>query len=262
MHTKIELKPRSTSRTEKLAALLYSLFSYLFFLLTFVYLIGFLGNVAVPKSIDSGPDLAWPWALVVDVLLITVFALQHSIMARKSFKRRWCHVIPPVIERATYVLASSAVLALICWLWQPIDISVWSVQSPLFAGLLVTLYWFGWGLVLLASFMISHFELFGVKQPFDTLRQPKPVNNAFRTPALYKLVRHPLYLGFLIAFWVTPEMSVGHLVFALTSTLYILIGTQLEEKDLVELFGDKYRVYQKNVGMLLPSLRRKSGTGR
>ena len=149
-----------------------------------------------------------------------------------------------------------------CWLWQPIDISVWSVQSPVLAGVLVTLFWLGWGLVLLASFMISHFELFGVKQPFDTLHQPKPVNNAFRTPALYKLVRHPLYLGFLIAFWVTPEMSVGHLVFALTSTVYILIGTQLEEKDLVELFGDKYRDYQKSVGMLLPNLRRKSGSGR
>lgn len=262
MHTKIELIPRSTDRTEKLAALLYSLFSYLFFLLTFVYLMGFLGNVVVPKSIDSGPGLAWPWALAVDVLLITVFALQHSIMARKSFKRRWCRVIPPVIERATYVLVSSGVLALMCWLWQPIDISVWSVQSPVLAGVLVTLFWLGWGLVLLASFMISHFELFGVKQPFDTLHQPKPVNNAFRTPALYKLVRHPLYLGFLIAFWVTPEMSVGHLVFALTSTVYILIGTQLEEKDLVELFGDKYRDYQKSVGMLLPNLRRKSGSGR
>lgn len=262
MYTKIELIPRSTSRTTKLAALLYSLFSYVFFLLTFVYLMGFLGNVVVPKSIDSGLGLAWPWALVVDVLLITVFALQHSIMARKSFKRRWCRVIPPVIERATYVLASSVVLALMCWLWQPIDISVWSVQSPVLAGVLVTLFWLGWGLVLLASFMISHFELFGVKQPFDTLHQPKPVNNAFRTPALYKLVRHPLYLGFLIAFWVTPEMSVGHLVFALTSTIYILIGTQLEEKDLVELFGDKYRDYQKSVGMLLPNLRRKSGSGR
>ena len=262
MHTQTELIKGSTSRTKKLAALLFSLFSYLSFLLTFVYLIGFLGNVVVPKSIDSGSGLAWPWALVVDVLLITVFALQHSIMARKSFKRRWCRVIPPVIERATYVLVSSGVLALMCWLWQPIDISVWSVQSPVLAGVLVTLFWLGWGLVLLASFMISHFELFGVKQPFDTLHQPKPVNNAFRTPALYKLVRHPLYLGFLIAFWVTPEMSVGHLVFALTSTVYILIGTQLEEKDLVELFGDKYRDYQKSVGMLLPNLRRKSGSGR
>ena len=260
MHTGIDLKPRALSRTGKIAALVYSLLSYLFFLLTFLYLMGFIGNVGVPKSIDLGSGLTWPWALLVDILLITLFALQHSIMARKSFKDRWRHIIPAPIERATYVLVSSAVLALLCVLWQPIGTLAWKLDSPLAAGLLVSLQWLGWVIVLVATFLFSHFELFGVKQALAPLLRPTPVNTAFQTPTLYKVVRHPMYLGFLLAFWATPEMTVGHLVFALTSTIYILIGTQLEEKDLVALFGDKYRRYQKNVAMLLPFVRRNSGS--
>ena len=167
---------------------------------------------------------------------------------------------PAPIERATYVLASSVVLVVMFWLWQPIDLRVWQVESRLGSAVLTTLFWLGWGLILVATFLISHFELFGVKQALDALRPAKPVDGSFRTPLLYKIVRHPMYMGFLMAFWATPEMTVGHLVFALTSTIYILIGTQLEEKDLVEIFGEKYRNYQKNVGMLLPSLRRNPGS--
>ena len=257
MLTRSEHKPRPLSPTAKIACLLYSLLCYLCFLLGFLYFIGFLGNVAVPKSIDSGPGIPWPQALLVDVLLISLFAVQHSVMARKSFKLWWQNFVPAPIERATYVLASSAVLALMCWWWQPIDTLVWKVDSPLATGLLSGLFWFGWGLVFLASALISHFELFGIKQALDTLRKPRAVDSTFKTPLLYKIVRHPLYLGFLIAFWATPAMTVGHLVFALTSTVYIMIGWFLEEKDLVEIFGEKYRHYQKTVGMLLPFPHRK-----
>ena len=260
MHTATDLKTRALRRIGQFAALLYSLLSYLFFLLTFLYFMGFVGNVGVPKSIDSGTGLAWPWALASDILLISLFALQHSLMARKSFKDRWRFIIPAPIERATYVLVSSAVLALLCGLWQPITSVVWKVESPVATGLLVALYWLGWAIVLVATFLFSHFELFGIKQALAPLLRPALVNPVFRTPTLYKVVRHPMYLGFLIAFWATPQMTVGHLVFALTSTLYILIGTHLEEKDLVTLFGDNYRRYQKNVAMLLPFVRRNSGS--
>lgn len=260
MLTRTELKSRPLSHPKKIVCLLYSLFSYLFFLLTFLYFIGFLGNVGVHKNIDSGTGLTWPWALLVDVLLISLFAIQHSCMARKSFKNWWQNFIPPAIERATYVLASSVVLALMCWWWQPIDIIVWEVKSPVGRGVLSGLFWLGWGILFLATVLISHFELFGVKQAFEALRQQKTVDCTFKTPLLYKVVRHPIYLGFLISFWATPDMTVGHLVFALTSTLYIVIGTHLEEKDLVELFGEKYRHYQKTVGMLLPFPRRKAGS--
>lgn len=260
MHTGTDPKVRPPSRAAKLAGLLYSLLSYLFFLLTLLYLIGFIGNVGVPKTIDSGSGAPWPLALLVDVSLITLFAVQHSVMARKSFKAWWVQFVPPPIERATYVLVSSVVLVVMFWLWQPIDLRVWQVESRLGSAVLTTLFWLGWGLILVATFLISHFELFGVKQALDTLRPTKPVDGSFRTPMLYKVVRHPMYMGFLISFWATPEMTVGHLVFALTSTIYILIGSQLEEKDLVEIFGEKYRNYQKNVGMLLPSLRRNPGS--
>ncbi len=257
MHTKLASKSLLNTLIGKLAGIAYSLFSYVFFLLTFLYLMGFLGSVWVPKTINSGPALSWPLALLVDVLLITLFAVQHSGMARKSFKNWWLNYVPAPVERATYVLVTSAVLALMFWLWQPIDTPVWTVESSVARALLAAGYWTGWGIVLLATFLLSHFELFGIKQALDALRLPKAAPCTFKTPMLYKIVRHPLYLGFLIAFWVTPDMSVGHLVFALTSTLYIVIGTQLEEKDLVVLFGDKYRRYQKEVGMLLPFMRRK-----
>ncbi|MEN5093965.1 methanethiol S-methyltransferase [Pseudomonas protegens] len=246
--------PRSTATN--LLYLLYSLSSYVIFLLTFLYLIGFLGALSVPKNIDSGEYRHWLVATAIDVALITLFAVQHSVMARESVKKKMSRIIPVPIERATYVLCSSLALILLFILWHPIPTMVWSVQSEVLRALLNGLYWAGWGIALVATFLISHFELFGLKQAYPSLykTQPEPLN--FITPFLYKIVRHPMYLGFLIAFWATPAMSVGHLVFALTCTAYIFAGTHLEEKDMVRVFGKQYLAYQKQVGMLLPSRRK------
>lgn len=242
----------------KLAALAYSLLSYAFFLLVFIYFIGFLSSIGVPKGIDTAVSrVSWPWAIVIDVLLITLFAIQHSGMARKAFKHLWLRFVPAPIERATYVLFSSAVLALMIWLWQPVSITVWRFESPLAVALLTSVYWLGWALVLVATFLISHLELFGIKQALDTVLRLKAPDTSFKTPLLYKLVRHPMYAGFLMAFWATPHMTVGRLVFAVTCTLYIVIGSRLEEKDLLELFGDPYRRYQQRIGRLIPFVGRR-----
>lgn len=242
----------------KLAALAYSLLSYAFFLLVFIYFIGFLSSIGVPKGIDTAVSrVSWPWAIVIDVLLITLFAIQHSGMARKAFKHWWLRFVPAPIERATYVLFSSAVLALMIWLWQPVSITVWRFESPLAVALLTSVYWLGWALVLVATFLISHLELFGIKQALDTVLRLKAPDTSFKTPLLYKLVRHPMYAGFLMAFWATPHMTVGRLVFAVTCTLYIVIGSRLEEKDLLELFGDPYRRYQQRIGRLIPFVGRR-----
>ena len=258
MHTKTHLKPATTRLPGKLACLAYSVLCYLFFLLVFAYLIGFVGTIGVPKGIDTGiSPLPWAWAAFVDVLLISLFAVQHSGMARRSFKAWLLNYVPAPIERATYVLLSSLVLVLMFWLWQPIGTTVWNVESPIGRTALTGVYWLGWGMILLATFLISHFELFGLKQALEPIRPGKPGNHSFRTPLLYRFVRHPMYLGFLLAFWATPHMTVGHLVFALMSTLYIIIGTQFEEKDLVAVLGDHYRHYQKRVGMLVPFIGRK-----
>jgi protein-S-isoprenylcysteine O-methyltransferase Ste14 len=243
----------------KLAGLLYSLLCYLFFLLTVLYLIGFLAGIGVPKDINSGPGNTWPLAVLVDAILITLFAAQHSGMARKNFKRWWMRFIPATLERATYVLSSCLVLTLLFVLWQPIATPVWNVESPWGKGLLISLFWLGWGIALLATFLISHFELFGVKQALDAWRKLIPEKPTFKSPLLYKLVRHPLYLGFLIAFWATPDMTAGHLLFAILSTFYILIGAHLEEKDLVESLGEEYQRYQQEVGMLVPKRNQTKG---
>jgi len=248
-------------RTGKLAGLLYSLCCYLFFLLTALYLMGFLSGIGVPKDINSGPVISWPLAALVDTLLITLFAVQHSGMARKGFKQWWTRFIPTPIERATYVLATCLVLVLLFWLWQPINASIWRLESAGAYYLLTGLFWLGWGVVLLATFLISHFELLGIKQTLDAWRSPKPAEPTFKTPLLYKLVRHPLYLGFFIVFWATPSMTAGHLLFAALSTLYIFIGVHLEEKDLIDVFGDDYRRYKQRVAMLLPLIKRKTGDG-
>lgn len=242
----------------KLAALAYSLLSYAFFLLVFIYFIGFLSSIGVPKGIDTAVGrVSWPWAIVIDVLLITLFAIQHSGMARKAFKHWWLRFVPAPIERATYVLFSSAVLALMIWLWQPVSITVWRIESPLAVALLTSVYWLGWALVLVATFLISHLELFGIKQALDTVLRLKAPDTSFKTPLLYRVVRHPMYAGFLMAFWATPHMTVGRLVFAVTCTLYIVIGSRLEEKDLLELFGDPYRRYQQRIGRLIPFVGRR-----
>lgn len=258
MHGNTRLESSNSTLAGKLAALAYSLLSYALFLLVFIYFIGFLSSIGVPKGIDTAVSrVSWPWAIVIDVLLITLFAIQHSGMARKAFKHWWLRFVPAPIERATYVLFSSAVLALIIWLWQPVSITVWRIESPLAVALLTSVYWLGWALVLVATFLISHLELFGIKQALDTVLRLKAPDTSFKTPLLYKLVRHPMYAGFLMAFWATPHMTVGRLVFAVTCTLYIVIGSRLEEKDLLELFGDPYRRYQQRIGRLIPFVGRR-----
>ncbi|CAK9888950.1 MULTISPECIES: methanethiol S-methyltransferase [Pseudomonas] len=246
-----------TSLLRKCLGLLYSLVCYLFSMLVLVYFVGFIGPPQVLKDINSGPSTAWYFAVAIDVLLISLFALQHSGMARKGFKRFWLQWVPAPIERATYVLFSSLALSLMFLLWQPIPLTLWDVQAQPAQGLINGLYWLGWIIVLLATFLLSHFELFGLKQALDPFRPHRAEAFAFKTPWLYQLVRHPLYLGFVMTFWATPHMTVGHLLFATVSTLYILIGTLLEEKDLHQLFGEQYRQYQRRVGMLLPFWGRK-----
>ena len=258
MHGNTRLESSISTLAGKLAALAYSLLSYAFFLLVFIYFIGFLSSIGVPKGIDTAVSrVSWPWAIVIDVLLITLFAIQHSGMARKAFKHWWLRFVPAPIERATYVLFSSAVLALMIWLWQPVSITVWRFESPLAVALLTSVYWLGWALVLVATFLISHLELFGIKQALDTVLRLKAPDTSFKTPLLYKWVRHPMYAGFLMAFWATPHMTVGRLVFAVTCTLYIVIGSRLEEKDLLVLFGDPYRRYQQRIGRLIPFVGRR-----
>ncbi|NVZ67980.1 methanethiol S-methyltransferase [Pseudomonas costantinii] len=246
------LEKNSKSLAARLAGLVYSSFCYLFFLLVFLYLMGFLGRAGVPKHIDDGPLIAWPIALLINCSLLLVFSIQHSGMARKRFKTWMTRFIPAPVERSTYVLLSSLVFTLMFWLWQPITFTVWNVDADWARAALTGVFWLGWGITLLATLLISHFELFGLKQAIDRWRNTAQSAPVFRTPLLYKNVRHPLYLGFLIAFWATPHMTAGHLLFALWMSLYIFIGAYLEEQDLVVLFGDRYRRYQAEVGMIFP----------
>ena len=245
----IENKVRAMKRT---LAFTYGLVSYLIFFGSFLYAIGFVGNIAVPKSIDSGAAGAfWP-SLLVNLALLGLFGLQHSGMARPGFKKWWTKFVPEPIERSTYVLFSSLALIVLFWLWQPMSAVVWSVEAEAGRMALWVLYAFGWGLVLVATFMISHAHLFGVKQVHDHLRGRKQWEPDFQTPGLYRHIRHPIMAGFCIAFWATPQMTVGHLLFAGVTTVYIIAALQLEERDLVAAFGEKYRAYRRRVPMLLP----------
>ncbi|MGH6788078.1 MAG: methanethiol S-methyltransferase [Pseudolabrys sp.] len=236
----------------KLIALLYGIASYLFFFVTFLYAIGFVTGLVVPKTIDTGTVVPMTEALVVNVLLMSLFAIQHSVMARRQFKEWWTRFVPKPIERSTYVLFATAALALLLWQWRPMPAVVWHVANPNVAAGLLALSFFGWFLVLLSTFLINHFELFGLHQVFNNIAGRTMPAMRFKTPALYKLVRHPIYLGFIIAFWAAPTMTMGHALFAAVTTAYIFVGILLEERDLVELFGDDYRRYRKRVGMLLP----------
>lgn len=236
----------------RIVAFLYGLTSYAVFFIAFLYAVGFVANLVVPKSIDSGVPTPITQALIVDLILMTVFALQHSVMARKQFKEWWTQYVPKSIERSTYVLFASLALLLIFWQWQPIPAILWHIDNPRTAWAITGVSFLGWFIVLTGTFLINHFELFGLHQVASNLSgQPMPAPR-FRTPLYYQLVRHPIYLGFIIAFWAAPTMSVGHLLFAAVTTAYIFVGILLEERDLVELFGDEYRRYKKQVAMLIP----------
>jgi protein-S-isoprenylcysteine O-methyltransferase Ste14 len=236
-------------------SVIYGALVYLFFLAVFLYAIAFVGDFAPFNTLDSGPKAAPAEAVIVDAVLLTLFALQHSVMARPVFKRWWTRYVPTSIERSTYVLAASLVLALLCWQWRPIPQPIWTVTGWI-ATVLWVLFWLGWGILLLSTFLINHFELFGLSQVFARFRGRELPAAEFRTPFLYRLVRHPIYLGFLLAFWCTPRMTVGHLLFAVATTGYILVGIYFEERDLIALFGEQYRTYRRRVSMLLPLPRR------
>jgi methanethiol S-methyltransferase len=235
-----------------LFAVLYGIVAYVTFLVTILYAIGFVGNFVVPKSIDTGVAGPFLEGLIVNTLLLGLFAIQHSVMARPGFKRWWTRFVPTSIERSTFVLFSSLALLLLYWQWRPMPEPVWTVQNPIAAVALNATSLFGWVLLVLSTFMLSHFELFGLSQVFARLFRKDMPAATFHTPLLYRVVRHPIYLSFLLAFWATSAMTVGHLLFALATTGYILIAIQLEERDLIDLFGDQYRRYRRTVGMLFP----------
>lgn len=243
---------RISDQPARLSTLLYGIAAYLAFFGTILYAIGFVGNWLVPKSIDSGSKAPMAQALLVNTALLLLFVVQHTVMARPAFKRWWTTVIPASIERSTFVIAASLSLALLFACWQPLPETVWRVDQPLVAAAITGLALAGWGLVFFSSFVINHFDLFGLRQVWQRFRGSPPTPVGFRLRGPYKLVRHPLMVGFLLAFWATPHMTVGHLFFAAMTTGYILMGTWFEERDLLAEHGDAYRDYQRRVRAFVP----------
>jgi protein-S-isoprenylcysteine O-methyltransferase Ste14 len=236
----------------RITTLLYGIFCYLVFFATFLYAIAFLGDFGVPRTIDSGVEGSVGMALTINAGLLALFALQHSIMARSWFKRAWTRIVPPAAERSTYVLFSSVALIVLFWQWRPMGGLLWQVDNELGRMAIYWIYAAGWLLLLAATFMINHFDLFGLRQVYLRFRQQEYVGLPFRTPGLYRYVRHPIYLAWLCIFWATPRMTIAHLVFALATTAYILIAIQWEEQDLTHAYGDAYRKYRQQVPKILP----------
>jgi protein-S-isoprenylcysteine O-methyltransferase Ste14 len=228
----------------RIGVFVYGVLSYAAFFATFLYAIGFIGGFGVPRSIDSAAEGAPGTAVLVDVLLLAVFALQHSVMARPAFKRWWTRIVPEPAERSTYVLASSLALLLLFWQWRPMGGVVWHVENALGQAVLYGLFAAGWLTVLVITFLINHFDLFGLRQVWFHLRGEPYRPLGFVTPGPYRLVRHPLYVGWLLAFWATPTMTAAHLLFAVMTTAYILIAIRFEERDLGEVYGEKYAEYR------------------
>ena len=239
----------------RIGVFVYGVLAYACFFATFLYAIGFVGGFGVPHSMDSATDGPVAVAILVDVLLLAVFALQHSVMARPAFKRWWTRIVPEPAERSTYVLASSLALLFLFWQWRPIGGVVWQVESPLGQAVLYGMFAAGWLTVLVTTFLINHFDLFGLRQVWFYLRGEPYRPLGFVTPGPYRLVRHPLYVGWLLAFWGTPTMTATHLLFAAATTAYILIAIQLEERDLGEIHGERYAAYRRSVPMLVPRVR-------
>jgi protein-S-isoprenylcysteine O-methyltransferase Ste14 len=236
----------------------YGVACHLFFLVTYAYMAGFVGNFGVPKSIDSETSMPWAWAVTIDLILVAAFGLQHSVMARPAFKRHWTRLVPQPIERSTYVLASCIVTGLLMWQWRAVDVVVWDVQHPVGRTLLWSLFAFGWLMVPTVSLFINHFDLFGTRQVWLYLRGREYTSLPFRTPLLYAYVRHPLYVGWALAFWTTPTMTISHLLFAAPLTLYMVLASRIEERDLVAHFGRQYEAYRETVGAFVPRLARKA----
>jgi methanethiol S-methyltransferase len=242
---------------KKLISLLYGVVCYLAFIGTILYAIGFAGNLFVPKTIDSQPQVALPTAIFINTSLLLLFAVQHSVMARPAFKSWWTTIVPEHLERSTYVLLASLCLMLLMWQWQPIGGVVWSVENAAAKNILLVLYIIGWAIVFASTFLIDHFDLFGLRQVWLYAIGWRYTQLPFRTPVFYRMVRHPLYFGFLVAFWSTPLMTVAHLLFAVLTTGYIFTAIRFEERDLMEGFGEKYGSYRKFVPMIVPFTKRR-----
>ena len=241
-----------TNPIGRVVVFLYGILAYLVFFASFLYAIGFVSGLVVPKTIDDGAAVPAMEGLIVNILLMSLFAVQHSVMARRQFKEWWTQYVPKSMERSTYVLFASLALVLLLWQWRPMPAVVWQIDNPAIAMTVTGISLLGWLIVLTSTFLINHFELFGLHQITNNLTgRPMPAPR-FRTPLFYKFVRHPIYLGFIVAFWAAATMTVGHLLFAAVTTAYIMVGILLEERDLVDIFGDDYRRYRDRVSMLVP----------